>query len=539
MVEPSELPPSIVRDAFSIARRSLTEPEIRALRDFGQLARTTLEPTAQEIDRRDRPHLSNDPTPRVVLAAAHERALDALFATGLGAVGANGSRDWPLGFAFLHELADVGLLCSATVTLAATFAIEKWADPELAARVLPPLRVGGGRAMGATWATEEQGGSDLGANRAWAEPDARGRWRLTGEKFFCSNVGASGAVVTARPKESPAGIRGLRLFYLPASRADGGPNWRVRRLKEKLGTITVPTGEVSFDAAEAYPLGDPASGLEPIMEMLNVSRVANAVGSAAVLQRALEWSLEYARRRFAFGRALADHPLMALDLATLAVESDSASLLAFDGAFRLARALREKPPYSDETHLLRLTAHVAKLVTAEQSVRGCGLAMEIYGGRGYLEEFPIAKLLRDALVTPIWEGGANLQALDAREVARRFQIDARWTAAARRAVDRTGSDEIREFFEDRLSTLETLREEVDAKRWARMWGEVRELTLLVARSLVSHSAPVYDARAQLYVRLHSPESADAMSASLVRTALGGSVSPAAPGGGPTPSAPRR
>ncbi len=520
MGAPSELPPAIVRDAFAIARRGLTEPELRALRDFGQLARTVTEPTALQIDRRDRPSLSTDAVPRVLLSPAHERALDALFATGLGAVGPNGTRDWPLGFAYLHELADVGLLCSATVTLATRFVVEKWADPSLKARMLPALESRNGRAMGATWATEEQGGSDLGANRSWAEPDPGGSWRLTGEKFFCSNVGASGAVVTARPEGSPPGIRGIRLFYAPATRAEGGPNWRVRRLKEKLGTITVPTGEVSLEAAEAYLLGDPGSGVEPIMEMLNVSRVANAIGSAAVLQRAFEWSLDFAGQRSAFGRRLADHPLLALDLASLAVESDSASLLAFDGAFRLARALRERPPYSDETHLLRLTAHVAKLVTAEQAVRGCALAMEIHGGRGYLEEFPVAKLLRDALVTPIWEGGANLQALDAREVVRRYRIDARWTAAAQRAIDRTESDEIRGFFEDRLATLETLRAEIDAKRWARMWGEVRQLTLLVARALASPAAPVCEARAELYVRLHSPESADAMSAPIVREALG-------------------
>lgn len=518
---PLELPPAILKDAFRLVRRDLTEGELRALREFGRFAREELEPTAYRIDRELRPALrpsgpGDPPSLEVVLAPEHDQLLDRLYASGAVVRPFGSRRDWMLGFAMLHEVADVGLLCSATVTLATAFSLEKWGAPELRDRFLPPLLASGGRAQGATWATERQGGSDLGATRTSAEPVDGLEWRLTGEKFFCSNVGASCAVVTARPAGAPEGARSLRLYFVPARRRDGRPNWQVRRLKEKLGTVTVPTGEVTFDGAEAYALGSADSGVRPVMEMLNVSRVANAVGSAAVLQRSFELAYDYARERSAFGRRLFEQPLIALDLATLAVESDAASLLAFDGTYRLGLSATKHARASEPSELLRWTAHIAKLVTAEQAVRGSQLAMEILGGVGYLEELPVAKLVRDALVTPIWEGGANLQALDAREVARRHHPEQHWVAAAGRAAAHSESLEVRRFLSVRLEALEHEGEEANAKRVARTWGEVRQMTLLVGRAW----DPLRKARAELFARVRSGRTGETIAADLVTNALG-------------------
>ncbi|HTT74041.1 MAG TPA: acyl-CoA dehydrogenase family protein [Thermoplasmata archaeon] len=522
---PRPIVPTVVGDAFVAARRPLTTDEERALEKFGRTARDRLEPTGYRIDRASPPRLvaegtPNDAAPRsVVLAPEHSKALDELYATGMGVGPAGGRIDWPFTFALMHEVADVGLLCSVTVTLATVHSLEKWADGPTRARFLPALLKNGGRAQGATWATERQGGSDLGSNAAVARPAAEGAWSLTGEKFFCSNVGAAYAVVTARPPGAADGVRGLRLFFVPAVTAAGTPNWRVRRLKEKLGTIPVPTGEVEFEGAEAYALGTPEAGPSPILEMLNLSRIANAVGSASVLYRAFERAEEYALERTAFGRPLAEHPLLALDLATLAVESDAASLLAFDAAFRFARTARERPPYSPEAQLTRFSAHVAKLVTAELAVRGTTRAMELLGGIGYLEEHPMARLVRDAHVTTIWEGGANVQALDAREAIDRHHPEARWASDAGRTAADAASIEVRRFLSTRLEELAGERGEVDAKRTLEAWGEVRALTLLAERRLASRNPPRCAARAELYARLHNGRSAATIPLDLVRRAL--------------------
>ncbi len=518
-------PPSIVRDAFRIARRPLSDEEERSLGDFGRFAREVLEPAALTIDRASPPVLKrgrrgSKTGERVELSPLHRRMLDRLFGTGM-ATGATGpAEDWPVSFAYMHEVAEIGMLCSATVTLATVYSLAKWGSSQLQERFLPGLLEKNGRAGGATWATEHQGGSDIGANTTSAKPGPDDRRELTGEKFFCSNVGASSAVVTARPEGGSEGIHGIRLFFVPARRPNGRANWRVRRLKEKLGTVTVPTGEVSLDRTEAYALGTPEAGVLPVVDMLNVSRVANAVGSAAALQRAWEIAWDHASRRTAFGRPLPDHPLSALDLATLAAESDAASLLAFDAVFRLSRAGQERPPFTEATHLLRFTTHIAKLVTAEQAVRGTQLAMEILGGIGYLEEGPLAKLVRDALVTPVWEGGANIQALNARDVMQRERIQREWQSAAGRAASRSPSSEVRRFISTRIALLENLTAESDAKHVARTWGDLRQLTLLVARSHRNPENEVYEARADLFARLRSSRPGVDYPPNLVRRSLG-------------------
>lgn len=502
------LPPAVVRDAFRLGKRPLSDAELRTLGAFGRFTRAKLEPTAFEIDRGARPVLreggpATERRQEVVLSPDHVRLLDLVYASGIAVGPVGGAHDWPFTFALMHEVADVGILCSLTVTLATVHSLEKWGAPAVRDRFLPGLLEAGGRAQGATWATEEQGGSDLGANQSRARLVREGEWALTGEKFFCSNVGASCAVVTARPEGGSPGVRGIRLYFLPANRRDGRANWRVRRLKEKLGTVTVPTGEVCFEESEAYPLGPPEVGALPVMEMLNLSRVANAIGCAAVLNRAFEVARAYAQRRQAFGKALAAHPLLGLDLATLATEGDAASLLALDSAFRFDRSARERPPYSSDAQLMRFSTHVAKLVTAEQAVRGAILTMEILGGVGYLEELPVAKLVRDALVTPIWEGGANIHSIDARELRRKHHPELGWRTDAERAADDAPSEAIRVYLSDRLASLEGESEESDAKRIIRGWGEVRQMTLLTARALMAKGTASHDARAELFARLHS------------------------------------
>ncbi len=486
--------PAPLFDAYRALRGAeLPDADAKFLSSYADFVETELEPVTFEVDHRARPYLAHHDTlggdpEEVVLNKAHREALAKIYASGLSTGPVGKKHDWWRSFALGYLTTDVGCFCSATVTMATVFSLAKYGDEALKARFLPPLLEGGGIAQGATWATEAQGGSDLGANRARAKPAGGGRFHITGEKYFCSNLGASYAVVTARPEGAPEGPRGVRLFFVPSRREDGSKNWKLRRLKDKLGTVTVPTGEVSLEGSEGYLLGREEEGLYPTMEMLNVSRVCNAIGSAGVLVRAWRAAVEHAKAREAFGKRLVDHPLMAIDLARLATEAWTATLLAFDPAFSFDAVWMDRPPKTPGALLFRFATHAAKLTTADQAVRGACSAMEVLGGPGYLEEFPVAKLVRDALVVPIWEGGANRQSLDAWEISTRVHPERSWLEEASRARDAANSERVREFLDRRLKAAQSPGSgEVSAKPRLLAIAELRQMTLL--QRLVGASEP--------------------------------------------------
>jgi acyl-CoA dehydrogenase len=483
--------PSTLQDAHLAHRGTeLSKGDAADLEAYATFVREELEPTAFEVDRRARPYLAHhdllggDPE-EVVLNPAYRSALGKVFASGLATGPVEGRHPWARSFLLGFLTTEIGSFCAATVTMATAFSLAKFGSEEIRARFLPPLLEGRGVKGGATWGTEAQGGSDLGSNRTRAVPQGGSRFLLNGEKYFCSNVGASCAVVTARPEGAPEGPRGIRLFFVPGRRENGSSNWRVRRLKEKLGTISVPTGEVSFQESEAYLLGLDEEGIIPTMEMLNVSRICNAVGSAGLLSRAVDLTADHLGQRYAFGKPLRDHPLAAQELARLEVEASAASVLAFDAAFGFDSVWKERPARSPTARLLRLATHAAKFVTAEQAVRGTVAAMELFGGPGYLEEFPVAKMLRDAVVLPIWEGGANRQALDAAEISARSRPEAVWIEAARQKLDGKPSDRVRAFLERRIAAADRPADhEPGARSRLLALAELRQMTLLLSSAEV-------------------------------------------------------
>ncbi len=142
--------------------------------------------------------------------------------------------------------------------------------------------------------TEIRGDSDLGANVETVAMRSGDAWRLTGDKYFASNAGAELAVVASRPHGPPEGVRGLALFLVPRHRENGERNCFIRRLKDKVATRSVPTGKVELRYSEAHLLGAADGGIYLILEVLNVSRVANGFGSMAPAQRAIVGALSFA-----------------------------------------------------------------------------------------------------------------------------------------------------------------------------------------------------------------------------------------------------
>jgi acyl-CoA dehydrogenase len=316
---------------------------------------------------------------------------------------------WHHHFAYGYLLADTGLYCSLIVTNQTAYAIYKYM-PEHHGLLEPLLS---GAAWGATWMSETHGGSDLGANRTRARQDGS-TWRLDGDdKYFASNGGlADYAIVTARPEGAPNGPKGVALFLVPRLDESGKLNYHVRRLKRKSATRAVPTGEVTFQNSQAYMVGQPGLGIYYTLENLTVSRLANAAGAMGLARKAHLEALYRVQARSTFGAPLVNHPLVRADLLDLAVRTAGGLALTFHAIDAFDRCWREEPPYTLDYHYARFLSHLAKNRTAEHAADLTLLVMELFGGLGFMEDFAISRLHREALVTLIWEGASNIQALD-------------------------------------------------------------------------------------------------------------------------------
>ena len=320
---------------------------------------------------------------------------------------------------YVFAQAEFGLLCPVSMTDSLTRTLRRFGSPDLVAQHLPALLSGDLDALcqGAMFMTEQGAGSDVGATTVTAAQDAVGTWRLTGDKWFCSNPDAGLAMVLARPVDAAPGIKGVALFLLPRILADGTPNAaRIVRLKDKLGTRSMASGEVRLDGAEAWLVGDPGAGFRQMADMVNNSRLSNGVRAAGLMRRAVFEAVFVARRRVAFGTQLVHMPLMRRQLAKLLLPAEQARSMMFQAADALRRAdAGEAGAYA----LLRILTPLLKFRACRDARRVTGDAMEVRGGCGYIEEWPDARLVRDAHLGSIWEGTSNVVATDVLRAARR------------------------------------------------------------------------------------------------------------------------
>lgn len=311
---------------------------------------------------------------------------------------------------YLHGQTEAGSLCPVTMTFAAIPVLknEPWfatlADKLYSethdCRDLPiaeksSILIGMGL-------TEKQGGSDLRSTQTDATPVTTGGrgadYRLNGHKWFFSAPMCDAHLVLARTAEGPSA------FFVPRWQPDGSKNAvLIQRLKDKLGNRSNASSEVEFFDAQGTMIGEPGRGIATLVEMANITRLDCAIASAALMRQALCQSFHYCMHRVAFGKPLAQQPLMMNVLADLALESEAALLLVL----RLARAFDE-----GDKPLLRLLTPAAKFWICKRAIEFCGECMEILGGSGYVEEGPLAWLYREAPVNSIWEGSGNVMCLD-------------------------------------------------------------------------------------------------------------------------------
>jgi putative acyl-CoA dehydrogenase len=259
--------------------------------------------------------------------------------------------------------------------------------------------------------TEKQGGSDVRANSTAATPAADGTYRLRGHKWFTSAPMCDVFLVLAQTGA------GLSCFLVPRVLPDGSRNtFRIQRLKDKLGNRSNASSEPEFDDTVAWLVGDEGQGVRTIIDMVTMTRLDCVTGSAAGMRAALTQAIHHARHRRAFGRLLADQPLMRNVLADLAVESEAATSLALRLAGAVDRAVRGD---EQEQAFRRLAITVGKYWVCKRQPAVVGEALECLGGNGYVEESGLPRLYRDAPLNSIWEGSGNVQALDVLRAIRR------------------------------------------------------------------------------------------------------------------------
>ena len=412
------------------------------LSKFGDEAAMIVDPAvrranqAENLPRLDRYSATGERIEDVAHSADHHLAGRYIYGSGAMSVYAESESNLlALGLFYLSSYnGEAGhncpLACTAGVIKTLQYAGGEGLKKKYLQRLLDPNYAT--RFHGAQFLTEIQGGSDVGANACAATliDSGENKWLINGEKWFCSNVTADLALITARPEGSPenspensiAGTKGLGLFLLPRRLDDGSLNGiYIRRLKDKLGTKSLATAEVDFKDAIAYQIGEPGRGFQQAMDfVINTSRLYNAVGSAGAARRAYLIAWTYAQRRRAFGSAIKEFPLTQETLAemravTMAITSGSLYLAHLRDEIEAGRA--------DEAggQFFRLAVNLNKYRSSISATDVIRRGIEILGGNGAMENFSVLpRLLRDSVIFEAWEGAHNtLIAQSARDIQRR------------------------------------------------------------------------------------------------------------------------
>ncbi|HZG59859.1 MAG TPA: acyl-CoA dehydrogenase family protein [Anoxybacillus sp.] len=409
------------------------------LEEFWQLCMTEIDKRAVHTDREGQPRLikydrfGNDIS-EVWVNEGYKKTVEQTYQTGIVGyvhkeipeLGRKGNYVYSYAQGYLLSQVEPGFYCPVTLTMATAYLLEHFADEELKKKYLPHVISTGELELyeGATFLTERQGGSDVGANEVKAVPFGD-HYKIYGEKYFASNAGMCGvATVLARIEGSQPGTKGLSLFLVPWRNKDGTLNGiQIRRLKDKLGVRAVPSAEVVFDGAKAYLLGDAKKGFYYMMEALNLSRVCNAVASIGMMKRAFDEAKQYAYYRSAFGNPLASYPMVKETLANLAARQEVQTSACFALISFFDRVMNEPESASEkEKAWNRLLIALLKMRTAEEAISFAHEAIEMHGGNGYIEDFVTPRLLRDAQVLTVWEGTANILGLEVLRLIRKFNV---------------------------------------------------------------------------------------------------------------------
>ncbi|MBI0580049.1 acyl-CoA dehydrogenase family protein [Neobacillus cucumis] len=314
-----------------------------------------------------------------------------------------------------------GFTCPVGLSQSVAFVLEKFGSEQQKKDYLTRLAATDPaiHEQGATFLTEIQGGSDVGATATKAIKQGD-HYLLTGEKWFASNCDAEIAITLARVNDKPS-TRGLGLFLIPRTLPDGTRNKvTIRRLKDKLGVRAVASGELILNGAVGFLIGEEDKGFKYMAEALNVSRLGTGLSGLAIARRAFLEAAIYTSKRSAFGKPINCFPMVQETLKNMITEIEAGWAISSQ-MIRLFDQVHTYQNHSEQDYtLLRILLSLVKYRCSELGVSAAKDALELHGGNGYIEEYVTPRLLRDAVVNPVWEGTANIQSL---EVLKTLQRD--------------------------------------------------------------------------------------------------------------------
>ncbi len=319
-----------------------------------------------------------------------------------------------IGFAlgFLYSMTECGIFCPLCMTDGAARLIDKFGTSQHKNELLPHIGTKNPKEFytGAMFLTEKTGGSDVGANLVSATKTQGNLYVLNGEKWFCSNANADLAFVLARTNPEIKGTKGLSLFLLRQHKPDGNKNYKeVVRLKDKLGVRSMASAEIIFHDTEAELIGNEGEGFKLMTEMINLSRLYNSVAAIAAHRRAIIEAWQHLAFRNLFGKDALSHVLIQEDFYQLGAEW----LADFAITFKAVELLDLADHGNEHAQsLCRILIPICKYITADNAYKGIQKSMELMGGVAYIEDNTLPRLMRDALVLPIWEGAGNIMFLD-------------------------------------------------------------------------------------------------------------------------------
>jgi alkylation response protein AidB-like acyl-CoA dehydrogenase len=390
----------------------------------GELAAKSIDQRAVHTDREGAPRLirynrKGEEINKVWYNEGYLKTVQEGFATGVVAYRYDPNAPERIPFlvnsilTYLLSEAETGFTCPVVLTQSVAFVLEKFGSEEQKRNYLTRLASTDPEsfAQGATFLTEIQGGSDVGATRTVAVKNGD-HYLLTGEKWFASNCDAEVAITLARVNDKPS-TKGLGLFLLPRTLPDGSRNRvSIRRLKDKLGVRAVASGELILNQAVGYLIGEADQGFKYMAEALNVSRIGTALGGLAIARRAFLEAAIYTSHREAFGSKINRFPMVQETLVDMITEIEAGWAIAAQMIHRFDQVHTYGTGTEADYKLLRILLSLAKYRCSELGVTAAKRSLELHGGNGYIEEYVTPRLLRDAVVNPVWEGTANIQALE-------------------------------------------------------------------------------------------------------------------------------
>jgi len=319
-----------------------------------------------------------------------------------------------LGFSsgFIFAMSECGLYCPLCMTDGVARLIDRYCNEEDKARLLPHIATESVEELytGAMFLTEKAGGSDVGANLVTATKWKDDYYLLNGEKWFCSNANAEIIFALARTNPAVKGTKGLSIFMIEQQTPDGSlNNLGYVRLKDKLGVKSMASAECILQDTVGKMIGNEGEGFKIMTDMINLSRLYNSVAALGSMRRAMIEAYQFLTYRTSFGKNALEHALIRTKLTEIAALYHANFYLTWHTIKALDAADNGD---SIAAERLRLLTPMAKKSTAEKGVYLIRESMELMGGMGYIEDGVLPKIMRDAMVLPIWEGAGNIMILD-------------------------------------------------------------------------------------------------------------------------------